>query len=282
MQMILIIGATGTVGTELVTQLTQGGHRVRVLTRNPQKAEKFGDKVEVTTGDLNDRESLVAPMRGVDRFFLITSSTQQDRNALSAAKESGAQHVVKISTQEAGWTPVEGHGRWHKEREELIRSSGLTWTFLRPSMFMNFAFSWVQSIRLENAIHTAGGSGKLGAVDPWDVAAVAKEALTADGHQNAAYELTGPQLLGFGDMAEVFSKVIGRPIRHAEIPEAEQAKIFAEMGLPKYAADGLVETFSLIQAGRFGYLTDDVENVTGRKPRSFEKWVREHIDAFRL
>lgn len=145
---------------------------------------------------------------------------------------------------------------------------------------MNFALSWAPSIRLENAITSAGGSGKLGAVDPWDVAAVAKAALTKPGHENMAYELTGPELLSFGDMAAVFSKVIGWPIRHAEISEVEQGEILAKMGLPKYTVDGLVETFSLIRAGRFAYLTDDVEKVTGRKPRSFERWINEHIAAF--
>jgi uncharacterized protein YbjT (DUF2867 family) len=278
--MILVIGATGTVGTQLVSQLTQSGHPVRVLTRNPQKAAKFGSQVEVITGDLDDQRSLMAPMQGVERFFLITASTQQDKNALSAAKEAGVRHVVKISTQEAGWTPVQGHGHWHKEREELIRASGLTWTFLRPCMYMSFALSWAQSIKRENTIQSAGGSGKLGAIDPWDVAAAAKAALTAPGHENVGYELTGPELLSFGDMAAVLSKVTGRPIRHVEISEAAQGEIFAKMGLPKYAVDGLVETFSLVRAGRFAYLTHDVEKATGRKPRAFETWAREHVSAF--
>ena len=279
--LILVIGATGTVGTQLVAQLTQEGYRVRALTRDPQKAAEFGNNVEVVMGDLNDQESLIAALQEVDRFFLITASTQQDKNALTAAKQTGARHVVKISTQEAGWNPVEGHGHWHKAREELIRSSGLTWTFLRPSMYMNFALSWAPSLRLENAITSAGGSGKLGAVDPWDVAAVAKAALTAPGHENIAYELTGPELLSFGDMAAMFEKVMGRPIRHAEISEVEQGEIFAKMGLPKYTVNGLIETFSLVRGGRFAYLTEDVEKVTRRKPRFFETWVREHIAAFK-
>ncbi|HUH96717.1 MAG TPA: SDR family oxidoreductase [Anaerolineales bacterium] len=277
---ILVIGATGTVGTELIAQLTQDGHRVRALTRDPRRAARFGNRVEVVTGDLNDQASLIAAMQGVERFFLITASTQQDRNALASAREAGARHVVKISTQEAGWTPVEGHGHWHKEREELIRSAGLNWTFLRPSMYMNFALSWSAGIRLENAITAAGGNGKFGPVDPWDVASVAKAALTGRGHEDRAYELTGPELLSFGDMAAVFEKVIGRRIGHLEISEAGQGEILAKLGIPQYAVDGLVETFSLIRAGRFAYLTDDVEKTTGRKPRSFESWVRANIAAF--
>lgn len=278
--MILIIGATGTIGTQLVAQLSKEGQSVRVFTRKPEKAAKFGNDVEVAVGNLDDETSLIAAMRGVDRFFLITSSTQQDRNALAAAKKTGASHIVKISTQEAGWTPVEGHGHWHKEREELIRASGLSWTFLRPSMYMNFALSWVPSIRAESAIYCAGGDGRLGAVDPWDVAAVAKAALTSSGHENKAYELTGPELLNFGDMADVLSKISGRTIRHVDISEDAQVETFTKMGLPKYTVDGLVETFSLIRAGRFAYLTQDVERATGNRPRTFEMWAREHVTAF--
>ena len=278
--MILVIGATGTIGTELVAQLVQGGEKVRILTRDPKKATEFGDKIEVAIGNLDDPKSLISAMKNVDRFFLITFSTQQDKNALVAAKKAGAKHIVKISTQEAGWTPVEGHGHWHKEREELIRASGLTWTILRPSMFMNFALSWSESVRQDGVIRSAGGSGKLGAIDPWDVAAVAKAALTARGHENVAYELTGPELLSFGDMAAVITKVIGRPVRHVEISETEQGEVFARMGAPKYTVVGLMETYSLVRAGRFAYLTKEVEKVTGRKPRSFEAWAHQHIAAF--
>ncbi|MGC8494958.1 MAG: NmrA family NAD(P)-binding protein [Syntrophobacteraceae bacterium] len=173
--------------------------------------------------------------------------------------------------------PKRGHGHWHKEREELIRASGLTWTFLRPSMYMSFALSWVESIRAENAIYSAGGTGKLGAVDPRDVAAVAKAALTMPGYENAAYELTGPELLSFGDMAAILSKVTGRPIRHIDISEKEQGEFFSKMGVPQYTVDGLVETFALIREGRFGYLTEDVEKATATRPRTFETWARENL-----
>lgn len=278
--MILVIGATGTIGTKLVQQLHQAGVTVRAMTRSRGKAAGLSSLAEAVIGDLDDIPSLVSAMRGIDRFFLITSSTQQDQNALAAATEAGVRHVVKISTQEAGWTPVEGHGHWHKDREDLIRASGLSWTFLRPSMYMSFALSWAAAVRREGAIRCAGGQGKLSAVDPWDVAAVAKAALTEPCHENKAYELTGPELVSFGDMADTLAKVLGRPVQHLDLTEQQQAEIFTKMGLPKRTVDGLAESFSLIRAGRFAYLTGDVEKATGHRPRSFETWVREHIAAF--
>src|SRR5262249_47303957 len=112
-----------------------------------KNAASLPSGVEAFVGDLQDEVSLVAAMRGVERFFLITGDTQHDGNALSAAAKAGVKHVVKISTQEAGFTPVRGHGHKHREREELIARSGLTWTLLRPTMLMNLALTWARDIR---------------------------------------------------------------------------------------------------------------------------------------
>ena len=278
--MILVFGATGTVGSQLVAQLVAAGEGVRVFTRDRQRAAKVAGTVDVIEGDLNDTAAVAAAMRGVERFFLLTSETDQDRTVLAAARQVGARHVVKLSTQEAGWTPVVGHGHWHREREDLIRASGLAWTFLRPCMFMDFALTWSPSITTRGLFETAGGDGKLAPIDPWDVARVAKAALTEPGHENVGYELTGPELLSFADMAAVLSTVIGRPVRHAHISAAAQRDVFVRMGVPDYVATGLSETFSLIEADRFAHLTDDVERATGAPARSFATWAREHASAF--
>ncbi|HTW76080.1 MAG TPA: SDR family oxidoreductase [Steroidobacteraceae bacterium] len=267
------------VGTQLLQQLHQDGVAVRAMTRSREKAARLAPLAEAVLGDLDDVNTLLPIMRGIERLFLITGKTQQDRNALAAATQTGVRHVVKISTQEAGWNPVEGHGHWHKEREEIIRASGLSWTFLRPSTYMSFALSWASTIRREGTVCCAGGHGKLGPVDPWDVAAVAKAALIGPGHENMAYELTGPELLSFDDMADILAEVLGRAIRRVNLTGPQQAEIFSRMGLPKYTVDGLVETFSLVRAGRFAYLTKDVEKATGRQPRTFATWVREHVAA---
>lgn len=278
--MILVVGATGTVGTLLVEQLLADSASVRVLTRKPEKADRFRQRAEIAIGDLDKPDSLRPAIAGVSKMFLITSKTQQDRDVLAIAKEAGVSHIVKLSTQEAGWVPVEGHGHWHKEREDLIQASGVNWTFLRPTMFMSYALSWIPSIKDGGQVLCAGGDGKLAPIDPWDVAAVAKEALTAAGHENKGYELTGPTLVGFRDMVSTLAKVTSRTIERVEISESEQAAAFLKMGAPQYVADGLAETFSLIRAGRFCYLSPDVRNVTGREPRSFEDWAQRHASYF--
>ena len=129
--MILVTGATGTVGSELVQQLLEKKQEVRVFTRDASKIAHLGNRVSCAEGDLSKPETLEAAMQDVERIFLVTASTQQDSNVIEAAKRAGVRHIVKLSTIEAGHEPMIGHGKFHREREDLIRASGLAWTFLR-------------------------------------------------------------------------------------------------------------------------------------------------------
>ena len=125
-----------------------------------------------------------------------------------------------------------------------------------------------------------GGEGKVAAVDPWDVAAVAAAALTSPGHAGQAYALTGPELLSMGDMVATIGQALDRPLRYADMGEAETGEMLAKAGLPDYALKGLLEVFTALRGGRFAYLTDSVKRVTGREPRTFEVWCRTHLAAF--
>ena len=278
--MILITGATGNVGSELTRQLLEAGHDVRILTRDARNVSALEGKAEIAVGDLDALETLRAALDGVARVFLVTASTQHDANVLQAAKDAGVRHVVKLSTFEAIDPLMVEHVKWHREREELIRASGLDWTFLRPTMFMSTALDWAKTIRAEGVIYFPGGEGKVPAVDPWDVAAVAAVALTESGHEGQAYALTGPAAISFGDMAEVFSAVLGRQIRYVDMSEEEAGESMRKAGLPDYAIEGLLGTFAAVRSGHLGYCTEDVEKVTGRTPRTFEAWCRAHLDAF--
>jgi len=213
-------------------------------------------------------------------MFLLTSRTQQDADVLAAAKNAGVRHIVKLSTQEAGWVPVEGHGFWHREREELIQASGLAWTFLRPTMFMNTALQWAATVKSQHAVYFPIGAGRLAPVDPADVAAVAAVALTAAGHEGQGYELTGGQLMDAADMVATLSGVLGKPISYVDIPEDTARQQMRHAGLPDYVTDGLLETFRMVRAGRFAYTTDTVRHVTGQPPRTFRQWCEQHRAAF--
>ena len=144
--MILVTGATGNVGEKLVQQLISQKQPVRVFTRNPGKVAHLSHRVEIATGDLDKPETIEAVLEDVKRIFLVTKSTQQDANVIKTAKRGGVEHMIKLSTLEAADDTMAGHVKWHREREELIRASGLTWTFLRPTMFMTTALDWAGAI----------------------------------------------------------------------------------------------------------------------------------------
>ncbi|MGO8692675.1 MAG: SDR family oxidoreductase [Rectinemataceae bacterium] len=279
--MILVTGATGTIGGNIVAELLAKGKSCRILTRDPAKAAHFDPGVERAIGDLDRPETLEVAFAGIDRVFLVTADTRQDKAVIEAGKRCGLKHIVKLSTQEAGWTPVRGHGHWHYERQELIRNSGLDWTFLQPCMFMSATLVWGPSIRRGGIVRYPGGDGKFAPIDPADIAAAAAAALTEPGHSVRSYELTGPQLLTMKDMANAIGEVLGRPISYADQPEAEFVKEALAMGLPKYLAAGLAETFTLIRRGDFAHTTTAVKDATGREPRSYGRWAKDHEAAFR-
>src|SRR5690242_19601495 len=139
--MILITGATGHIGKELIPFLLEARQPLRVLVRDEKKVVHLDPCIERIVGDWNNPESLARAMRGVERVFLLTFESQQDINFINTAKQAGVQHIVKLSTLEATEHKIQV-GKWHYEREELIRASGLDWTFLRPGMFMSNSIDW--------------------------------------------------------------------------------------------------------------------------------------------
>lgn len=125
-----------------------------------------------------------------------------------------------------------------------------------------------------------GGEGKVGVIDPWNIAAVAAAALTQDGHEGQAYALSGPEVLSMGDMVQTIARQLGKPVQYVYMEDSAAGEMMLKAGLPAHAVEGLVTAFTAMRAGRFAYLTDDVETITGCKPRSFEVWCGAHIAAF--
>jgi uncharacterized protein YbjT (DUF2867 family) len=278
--MILVSGATGNVGKHLVGRLIDNGARVRVLVRDEEKVANLGNRVERTAGDLDKPETLTTAMRGIDQLYFVTPDTQQVTNLLEAAKQAGVKRLVKQSTIEADRSL--GPGKWHRQQEELIKASGLAWTFLRPTMLMvNTIEWWSATIKNQSAVYFPGGKGKVPPVDPRDVADVACKILTSPGHEGQIYELTGPEALTIGDMVHVLEKVLGKRIRYVNVPPFLAAVWMRRFGLPGYVVKGLIETLGALRRNEYAYVTDTVERVGGSRPRSFEVWCQDHITAFK-
>lgn len=277
--MILVTGATGNVGQELVQQLLKKGERFRILVRHPQKVAALAGKVEIAVGDLDNPGTLVDALKGVEQLYFVTAQTQQVRTLLEAAQHAGVRHVVKQSTIEAGRSL--GPGKWHRQQEQLIQSMGFEWTFLRPTMMMvNTIQWWAETIKSQNAVYFPGGKGKVPAVDPGDVAAVACVVLTEPGYIGKIFDITGPQSLTIGEMVEILAKVIGKPIKYIDVPVFAAAIAMLRNGTSLNLAYHLMQTLGALRRSEYAGVTDVVERVGGGKPRTFEEWCRDNIGAF--
>ncbi len=279
--MILVTAATGHVGKELVPGLLQAGQSVRVLVRDASKVADLDARVERCLGDLNDPDSLAHAMQGVDKVFLVTFDTQQELNALDAARSARVSQIVKLSTLEATEHKIKV-GQWHYEREELIRNSGLAWTFLRPGMFMSNAMDWwAASIKQQGAVYFPGGKGRVAPISPGDVAAVACQSLIRDEHLNQIYELTGSELLTMKEMVAVIGKALGRRLIYRNIPPLAARFWMLRSGMDKTLVDALMQMLASLRKNEGAIVTDAVQRITGRPPEAFEAWCCKHADAFR-
>lgn len=277
--MILVTGATGNIGRELVPLLAEKGQRVRVLVRDERKAASFTGMADPVIGDLDKSETLAPALHGVDKLFIVTPDTKQVKNLLDLAKQAGVKYVVKVSTVEADRSL--GPGKWHRQQEELIQSMGLTWTMLRPTMMMvNTVEWWAETIKTRNAVYFPGGQGKVSAVDAFDVARVAAAVLTEPGHDGKVYELTGPESLTIGEMMKTLAEVLKRPIQYQDVPVFAAAIGMLRFKLPLFLVIGLMQTLGALRRSEYAYVTNIVEQVGKCRPRTYKEWCRENLASF--
>ena len=275
--MILITGATGHVGSELITALlpAQAGH-IRVLTRNPGAV--FPDGTQKVVADLADSD-LAPALDDVHEGFLLTDGLNiaaHDHRLIAAAQRAGVDRIVKLSVLGVGHDATDPITTMHRASEEAIRDSGIGWTFLRPTAFMSNALNWAGMITADQVVHAPFAAGRAAVVDPADIAAVAAAALTDDGHNHRVYELTGPEPLSPPDQVTILSQVLGRDLRYAESDPAEMLAQMVSYGMPEELAHAIIELFRSTVEPYNSELTSDVTAVTSRPARSFTDWAQAH------
>jgi uncharacterized protein YbjT (DUF2867 family) len=282
--MIVLTGATGTIGKDLVKELQGLGARFKVVARDPENARRLLGDVEIVKGDLADRASLDVAFRGGTKLFLLGpgSPTQvaDQHNAIEAAKAAGITHVVRSSA----WVSDPGSklllGRWHGQTDEELRRSGLKWTILQPNAFMQNLLGNVETIRQQGAIYGTSKDGKIAMIDTRDIARVAANALVDPEHEGKTYVLTGPEAINYAQVAETFSRVLGRPVKYVDLPPDQARLGMLGTGQPEWLIDFLLGVSSIYAAGRGAQVTDAVEHVGKAKPRPIIQFVRDHVLAF--
>ena len=280
--MILITGASGNVGKEVLKQIVRTPAQVRAAFQSPSKAAGAPSGVEIVIMDFNRPETLRSALKGVERVFLVGPPTPDlpalERKAVDEIKQSGIRHVVKLSAMggRAATFP-----RQHADSEDYIKSSGVAYTFLRPNGFMQNMVNYnAPTINTQNAFYGCQGEGKVSHIDIRDIAAVAVKTLTEDGHEGKTHTLSGPAALSNAQIAQILSDDLAREINYVDLPPEQLKQAMLAAGMPEWSADALCDLQRLYREGGASAMTSDVEQILRRKPTSFEQFSRDYRQAF--
>jgi uncharacterized protein YbjT (DUF2867 family) len=286
MTTILVTGATGNVGSQVVKQLAD--HQVNVLAavRSPNKVQSLkNDHVSLVEFDIEQPETIEKALQGIDKIFLLTplvpNMVEVSNNLVEAAKKAGVKHIVKSSGMGAESEPGIALTRWHRAAEKAIEASGIAFTFVRPNGFMqNYANFFGHSIKTQNTFYLPMGDGKVSHIDARDIASVATVALTENGHEGKAYEVTGSQAISNTEIAAIISQIVGRQINYVDVSEDAASAEMKQSGMPEVLVEATMELYGIYKAGYASEVTATVEQVTGNKPILFEQFVRDYVDVF--
>ena len=281
--MILITGASGNVGKEVLKQITQTGAKVRAGFQDTRKAAA-PPGVEIATIDYNQPETLRTALKGVDRVFLVGPPTAElpalEGQAVDVIVQAKVRQLVKLSAM-GGRDAI--FPRQHAQSEDYILSSGVPYTFLRPNGFMqNLVTYSASTINTQNAFYGTEGDGRVSQIDIRDVAAVAVKALTEDDHIGKAYTLTGPEALTNAEVAQILSDALGREIRFINLPPEQLRSALLSAGVPEWSADALLDLQRLYREGKAATVSQDVEKLLGRKPIRFSEFLRDYKYVFEV
>ena len=278
--MICVTGASGTVSSEVIRQLEAAKAPFRAAYHSNEKTEAARALgIESVILDYNRPETLGAAFQGCDKLFLLgpnaLNQTELELNAVEAANAAGVRHIVKQSVMGAA-EETYSLAKIHGPVEKAIESSGLAWTFLRPSSFMQNAVTFMgETIMAESAFYSASGLARISHVDVRDIAAVAVQALVEPNHEGKAYTLTGPEALTYDELATELSHVLGRPISHVSLSPSDLKNGMLAEGMPEEIADRMLDLERYFREGRASRITGDIKQVTKRDPRRFERYAKE-------
>lgn len=284
--LVLVTGATGKIGSELVKQLASVGTQVRALVHDPEKAVALkGSNVDIVIGDLAKPETLDAALEGVERVFSLVPSTpnslELETNLLKAIKPTNVQQIVKLSSMEASENSPASLFRDHWLGEQGFQESGIPFTVIRPNAFYQNLPLFAQSIKSENTFSVPLKNAKAGFIDTRDIALVAAKVLTENGHEGKVYTISGPELLSYHDVAEKLSVYLDRRITYVDVTLEDFKNTLLTWGIPDLFAQRLVAAWGVIGDGKFGLLTNTFNEITKSQPRSFDEFLNDYAHVFK-
>jgi NAD(P)H dehydrogenase (quinone) len=281
-QMILVIGATGTIGQALVKKLKADGATFKALVRDAQKGAALDCPYVV--GDLDDHSSMDTALQGVTDVFLNSTPgfamVRQQTGAIDAAIGAGVTRVVSISSPGADSKSPSFLGRSHGEVDDYLKASGLAWVILQPSAFMQNFFQYAATIKAEGKFYGAYGDGKIGFIDVADIAAVASVVLQRPAFGGQSIVITGDALLSHADVADLLTQQLGKPMAYVNMPVDVIVERMTADGLPEQFARELGAMMQGMAGGSAAFKNDKVLEITGQPPRSFSQFITDNIAAY--
>jgi uncharacterized protein YbjT (DUF2867 family) len=285
--MILLTGATGTAGSLIVNEFVQQRERVRILVRDKKKAIGLArvPTVEIVEGDMSKRSSLGSALEGVDRVLMISGPgmdlVETQCTFIDACKAAGVRHVIKFSGLDARPETTFPFGLMHKEIEEYLEKSGLAWTHLRPTGFMQEYLREAPSIIHQGALYFALGDVKLNPIDLVDVAKVGFLLLRDGGHEGVLLPMTGPEALTMTEVAYRISRANGRTVRYVAVPPIARRQALIDNGIPPEFADALDrQVEERVKGGLESQVNLSTHKLFNIKPTTFLEFAQRNAEAF--
>lgn len=282
---ILVTGATGNIGSQVVKQLVAKGVPVRAFVRSREKAAALeGPGVEIALGDLGQPKTIGTALKGIEKVFLLSPGgprqVEWQGNVVEAAQRAGVKHIVKVAALGTAPDSPLSLARWHAQTEKQIEESGLAYTHLHPHSFMQNFVGMAPMIAQGN-LYAPMKDGKISLVDVRDIAAVTVATLTEEGHEGKTYDITGPEALSYAEIAQKLSAVIGKEVTYVDILPEIARQGMLDMGFPEWLADDFIKLYEVFSAGYAAEISPVVAEVAKKAPITFDQFARDYARVFK-
>jgi len=284
--MILITGATGKTGSATAKSLGEKGETFRALIRNEEKKEglvSLGG--EVVIGSIENTEVVNQSMQGVKTVLVLLPNSESqlalEKQLVDSAKQAGVERIVKMSSIEATPDATSPIPKLHLESEEYIKQSGLAWTMIKPNFYMQNLLASAGTIKEQGKIFLPMGEGKTGMIDTTDVGKVLAKVLSEDGHESMNHEITGPEILSFYEVAEIFSQALGKQVDYVDVPMDAYKETLGQFLTNQWHLDAVIDLFNGIAEGGIEDKTDTFNELMGETPKSLSQFLAENSFIFK-
>ena len=284
--MILITGATGKTGSATAKSLGEKGETFRALIRNEEKKEGLESiGGEVVIGSIENTDVVNQSMQGVKTVLVLLPNSESqlalEKQLVDSAKQAGVERIVKMSSIEATPDATSPIPKLHLESEEYIKQSGLAWTMIKPNFYMQNLLASAGTIKEQGKIFLPMGDGKTGMIDTTDVGKVLAKVLSEDGHESMNHEITGPEILSFYEVAEIFSQVLGKQVDYVDVPMDAYKETLGQFLTNQWHLDAVIDLFKGIAEGGIEDKTDTFNELMGETPKSLSQFLAENSFIFK-